>query len=391
MPNVRLLFNHKLTGADFRSRRAWFEVRDQISPDNARPKEIEVDFDLMIGADGAHSAVRYHMMKFSRMDYQQEYIDTLWCEFHINPRDVAQGECPNSKFRISPHHLHIWPGKDFMFIAIPSEVGTTYLHSRSCTHQYQDGSFTCTLFLPSRQTIELENDPSMLPKFFNHHFPGVTDLISASDLIHSFKSNPHLPLISIKCKPYHHDASGVIIGDAAHAMVPFYGQGMNAGMEDVRMLFSVLDKYAHLNESNDPTVSSDDSATSALQRFNALAEYSQVRAPDAHTINDLALENYIEMRASVLSYRYRLRKFLEELVSIKFPSIGWSTKYARVSFSNEPYADVVRRSDYQGKVLVRSLFTLLASPLVIGGLFSAYTYRRVLCYALKNLRAAKSL
>lgn len=122
MPNVKLLFNHKLTGADFRSRKAWFEVRDQISPENGRPKEIEVDFDLMIGADGAHSAVRYHMMKFARMDYQQEYIDTLWCEFHISPRKVSQGDDPNSKFRISPNHLHIWPGKDFMFIAIASEV-----------------------------------------------------------------------------------------------------------------------------------------------------------------------------------------------------------------------------------------------------------------------------
>lgn len=125
MPNVKLLFNHKLTGADFRSRKAWFEVRDQISPDNGRPKEIEVDFDFMIGADGAHSAVRYHMMKFARMDYQQEYIDTLWCEFHINPqRSASTGEGSKAKgqFRISPHHLHIWPGKDFMFIAIPSEV-----------------------------------------------------------------------------------------------------------------------------------------------------------------------------------------------------------------------------------------------------------------------------
>lgn len=125
MPNVKLLFNHKLTGADFRSRKAWFEVRDQISPENDRPKEIEVGFDLMIGADGAHSAVRYHMMKFSRMDYQQEYIDTLWCEFHISPRNVPQGGDPKTKFRISPHHLHIWPGKDFMFIAIPSEVSFT--------------------------------------------------------------------------------------------------------------------------------------------------------------------------------------------------------------------------------------------------------------------------
>jgi len=118
MPNVKFFFNHKLTGADFRHNKAWFEVRDGDSSGD-RAREIEVDFDLMIGADGAHSAVRYHMMKYTRMDYQQEYIDTLWCEFQIQPKDGATQE---SRFRISPNHLHIWPGKQFMFIAIPSEV-----------------------------------------------------------------------------------------------------------------------------------------------------------------------------------------------------------------------------------------------------------------------------
>lgn len=122
MPNVKLFFNHKLTGADFQLRRAWFEASDTITTPNGRPTEIEVTFDLMIGADGAHSAVRYHLMKFTRMDYQQEYIDTLWCEFRIDPRDVGSGDGLQSKFRISPNHLHIWPGKEFMFIAIPSEV-----------------------------------------------------------------------------------------------------------------------------------------------------------------------------------------------------------------------------------------------------------------------------
>lgn len=127
MPNVKLFFNHKLTGADFRSCRAWFEARDKALSPNGRPREIEIDFDLMIGADGAHSAVRYHMMKFTRMDYQQEYIDTLWCEFRIEPRETEAREGMQSSFRISPNHLHIWPGKEFMFIAIPNEVSTGLL------------------------------------------------------------------------------------------------------------------------------------------------------------------------------------------------------------------------------------------------------------------------
>jgi kynurenine 3-monooxygenase len=117
MPNVKFFFNHKLTGADFRKNKAWFEVRE------GEHRELEVGFDLMIGADGAHSAVRYHMMKYTRMDYSQEYIDTLWCEFQIAPADDgAIMVDQKSNFRISPNHLHIWPGKDFMFIAIPSEV-----------------------------------------------------------------------------------------------------------------------------------------------------------------------------------------------------------------------------------------------------------------------------
>ena len=116
MPNVRFFFGHKMAGADFRKQKAWFEVQD------GDRREIEVNFDLMLGADGAHSSVRYHLMKYTRMDYQQEYIDALWCEFQIQPKQAVPGADLYDKFRISPNHLHIWPGKEFMFIAIPSDV-----------------------------------------------------------------------------------------------------------------------------------------------------------------------------------------------------------------------------------------------------------------------------
>lgn len=133
MPNVKFFFNHKLTGADFHKCQAWFEAKAQpgSQDDHGRSPEIQVSFDLMIGADGAHSAVRYHMMKFTRMDYSQEYIDTLWCEFRINPREAQPGN-PASKFAISPNHLHIWPGKEFMFIAIPSEVSLPLVNFSLC-------------------------------------------------------------------------------------------------------------------------------------------------------------------------------------------------------------------------------------------------------------------
>jgi kynurenine 3-monooxygenase len=132
MPNVKFFFNHKLTGADFNKRKAWFEVSGGKSLKYSveiRDQEVEIDFDLLIGADGAHSAARYHMMKFARLDYQQVYIDTLWCEFNISAKELHVGDDEASRFRISPNHLHIWPGKDFMFIAIPSFVGVSPLNS----------------------------------------------------------------------------------------------------------------------------------------------------------------------------------------------------------------------------------------------------------------------
>jgi kynurenine 3-monooxygenase len=331
LPNVKFFFNHKLTGADFRKNKAWFEVHsnESLAPGaSPRDQEVEISFDLLIGADGAHSAARFHLMKYTRMNYQQEYIDTLWCEFTIEANETSS----DSKFKLSPHHLHIWPGRDFMFIAIPST----------------DGSFTCTLFMPAAHFAALEASPDTLPDFFDTYFPRVTNLISPSALIASFMQNPHLPLISIKCSPYHFGSSAIIVGDAAHAMVPFYGQGMNAGLEDVFVLFSILDKY------------------SFSERAEALAEYSALRGPDAHAINELALQNYIEMRSSVTSSLYKIRKYLEEALSTHAPSLGWQTKYSRVSFENERYSEVVQKSERQGRLLLIGLMGFLTMPPVVG-------------------------
>ncbi|KAI9816045.1 MAG: kynurenine 3-monooxygenase, mitochondrial precursor [Pycnora praestabilis] len=357
MPNVKLFFNHRLTGADFKKNTAWFQQTDAApnTDDPAIPTqsdfskgvekrfiETSASFDLMIGADGAHSAARQHMMKYARVNYQQEYIDTLWCEFHIPPLPEEQA----GGFRISPHHLHIWPGGEFMFIAIPS----------------LDHSFTCTLFLPESRFSELSDKTTDLLGFFNENFPGVApDLITPDDLVKQFTENPHLPLISIKCTPYHYASSVVILGDAAHAMVPFYGQGMNAGLEDVRVLFEFLDKHSTAGEETQGPQSR------KRARAAALAEYSKQRTPDASAINDLALQNYTEMRSSVRSPLYRLRKYIEESVNKWLPSVGWQTQYSRISFGNERYSEVEKAVERQGRVLLGVLGLGLTVGLGMGG------------------------
>jgi kynurenine 3-monooxygenase len=160
-------------------------------------------------------------------------------------------------------------------------------------------------------------------------------------------------------------------------MVPFYGQGMNAGLEDVRVLFSILDKYKFPSQSKDvETIAYESLGEVAHERAQGLAEYSEIRTADAHAINDLALQNYIEMRSSVTSPMYKLRKWLEEMLSVYVPSLGWQTKYSRVSFGNERYSEVIRKSERQGKLLVMGLVGVLASPVVVGGLVAWHRWRK---------------
>lgn len=307
LPNVKFIFNRKLLSVDFTKKLAWFENR--LKTDPAKSDDIEVSFDLLIGADGAHSAVRYHLMKYVPMSYQQEYIDKLWCQFHVPTSGTGD-------FRIPPNYLHIWPQDESMFIALPN----------------LDKTFTSTLFY-TRSGFEDLDASGKVVEYFQEKFPGVVpDLITAEELQRQFKQNDHLPLISIKCSPYHYKSAGVIVGDAAHAMVPFYGQGMNAGLEDVRVLFEIMDQFPY------------DTA-------KALAEYSKQRVLDAQTINDLALGNYREMASDVKKPLYLIRKWIEEKLYLYIPSAGWATQYSRVTFSNMRYSEVQAAAKRQAKVL----------------------------------------
>lgn len=285
------------------------------------------------------------MMKFAQMNFSQEYIDTLWSEFTIRPSAVHD-------FRMSPNHLHIWPAGDSMFIAIPSV----------------DRSFTCTLFGPTSlfESLKRGTSHSGLEDLFAKQFPGVVpDLISKQDLHDQFSRNPQLPLINIKCSPHHFSDCVVILGDAANAIVPFYGQGMNAGLESVRILFDHLDSHGVYTANRSP-----DQVQKV--RGEALSAYTANRVPDTHCIADLALQNYIEMRSDVRSPLYRLRKFVEETLDRYLPQSGWATQYSRISFGNERYSKVAQQASRQGKMLVTSLvFTVVVC---LG--YGARTWRR---------------
>lgn len=355
LSNVKLWFGHKLTGVDFRRRLAWLEQkgtsRRQSADSNSarpgrpgRPDEIEIDFDLIIGADGAHSSVRFHLMKFVRMDYKQVYIDTLWCEFNIPPATNESSRTPSAKegFATSPNHLHIWPGSDKMFIAIPSV----------------DRSFTSTLFAPAGDFASLEGDPTKVELYFNKHFPGAVDLVGPEAVRRQFEENPHLPLVSIKCSPHCFESSGVILGDAAHAMVPFYGQGMNAGLEDVRVLFKHLDSQPMTRDG----------------REKALQSYNLERIPDAHAINDFSLANFWDMRVGVQSPVILLRKKIEEYLSDKLPSTGFATQYSRVSFSTQRYSEIAKAVARQKEILLEGMLGSILLPVVFSSAWLAYRW-----------------
>jgi kynurenine 3-monooxygenase len=215
------------------------------------------------------------------------------------------------------------------------------------TNLVKDGSFTSTLFLSTEQVKNLEADPSKVPQFFDFHFAGVTKLIDADCLISSFQNNPHSPLMTITCKPFHFEDKVVILGDAAHTMVPFYGQGLNAGLEDVRILFQLID--------------------SRINVVDALASFSSTRVVDAAAINSLALQNYEEMRGAVMTTSYKLRKTLEETLAKYFPVLGWQTKYARVSFGTERYSHVVSQDRRQEALILSGLILTLACPVIAMG------------------------
>ncbi|XP_006924182.1 kynurenine 3-monooxygenase [Pteropus alecto] len=309
-PNVKVYFGHRLLKCSPEDGLITVLGSDKV------PKDITCD--LIVGCDGAHSTVRTHLMKKPRFDYSQQYIPHGYMELTIPPK--------NGEYAMEPNYLHIWPRNDFMMIALPN----------------MNKSFTCTLFMPFEEFEKLLTRSNVLD-FFHKYFPDSVPLIGEQALAQDFFLLPPQPMISVKCSSFHFKSHCVLMGDAAHAIVPFFGQGMNAGFEDCLVFDELMDKF-----NNDLSI--------------CLPEFSRVRIPDDHAISELSMYNYIEMRAHVNSPLFLFQKNIERLLHAIMPST-FIPLYTMVSFSRIRYHEALLQWYWQKKVVKKGLFffgTLIA-------------------------------
>lgn len=283
-PNVKIHFDQRCSHVDRAHLKATFE-------DNTTKKISETQSDLLFGADGAFSAARLNIqLQSDRFEYNQHYIDAGYKELIIPP-----GE--NGKFLMEKNTLHIWPRGSFMMIALPNP----------------DGNFTCTLFLPFEGEKSFANlkTKEAVQAFFDAEFPDAVPLMPT--LIHDFMNNPVSSLVTVKCAPWTFDNKIALIGDAAHAIVPFYGQGMNCGFEDCVVLNELIDKHK--------------------ENWDAIfPEYQSLRKPDGDAIADLAVANFVEMRDKTADPKFLLQKKIEAKFSQKYPD-KWIPLYSMVTYS----------------------------------------------------------
>src|SRR2546430_209778 len=315
-PNVRVHFNHRCTDVDLTGPVAYLEtssVQAAVSAANPQPHMIKARGDAVIGVDGAFSAVRQSMQKkLKQFEYEEIYLAHGYKELTIPPS-------PAGSWQMEKNALHIWPRKSFMMIALPNP----------------DGSFTCTLFWEfegprSFKTTRTDDD---VRHFFDEEFPDAVPLMPT--LLDDFKNNPTGSLVTIRCAPWYYRDRVCLLGDAAHAVVPLYGQGMNAAFEDCIVLDECLDKFAD-------------------NRERAFAEYFERRKENADALADLAIGNFIEMRDKTASRAFRAKKKLDHLLEAALPGV-YLPLYTMVTFTRIPYAQAARRARLQDRILYAAL------------------------------------
>ena len=307
-PNVRVHFSHKCTDVD---------LTEAVCHLETETGKLTVRGDAVIGVDGAFSAVRASMQRnIDNFQYNESYLAHGYKELTIPP-------APDGSWQIEKNALHIWPRKSFMMIALPNP----------------DGSFTCTLFWEfegprSFATTKADHD---VRRFFDEEFPDAVPLMPT--LLEDFKNNPTGSLVTIRCGPWYYRDRVCLLGDAAHAVVPFYGQGMNAAFEDCIVLDECLDKFAD-------------------NRERAFAEYFERRKENADALADLAIGNFIEMRDKTASRAFRAKKKLDHLLEAALPGV-YLPLYTMVTFTRVPYAQAARRARLQDRILYTALVTLV--------------------------------
>ncbi len=283
---VQLDFHHRVTTADVAS--------GTLTAVNDRTHHQEVvQATAVVGTDGASSVVRESVVLAEGGTSSEDRLQHGY-------KEITLPAGPGGSFRLEKHALHIWPRRDFMLIALPN----------------LDGSFTCTLFLrfAGNPSFERLKEPEDVRSFFSQHFPDVLALLP--DLETQFFENPTGSMVTVKCWPWAAESRAVLLGDAAHAIVPFFGQGMNCGFEDCEVLDDVLGHSRDLGA--------------------AFREFALLRKPDADAIADMAVENFVEMRDSVAGARFLLEKAVERRLLNAFPG-EFLSRYALVTFSRVPY------------------------------------------------------
>ncbi|MFT3795167.1 FAD-dependent oxidoreductase [Flavobacterium sp.] len=268
----------------------------------------DVKYDMVFGADGAFSRIRHRMQRQSMFNYSQEFLNTGYKELNIPAN-------PDGSHKLDKYSFHIWPRGEYMLIALPN----------------LDGSFTCTLFMPfeGENSFAQLNDRQKVEAFFEKNFPDSIDVIPK--LAEDFFKNPTSTLVTMKCYPWTYEDKVALIGDACHAIVPFYGQGMNAGFEDITILQEFIEQYG------------DD--------WKAIFEkYQDSRKPNADAIAELSYRNFMEMSSKTADEKFLLAKRIEKRFSEKHPD-KWLPLYSRVTFSHRPYTEALAIGDKQKAIM----------------------------------------
>jgi len=285
LDNVTISFEKRCTKVDFENKKGYFE--DRISGDT-----FEETADLIFGTDGAGSSLRksYFQERKFLFSFSQNYLTHGYKELTIQPET-------NGDFKAFKNALHIWPRGDFMIIALPN----------------LNGSFTVTLFLSyetGKYNFNNLTTPEIVIEFFQNEFPDALELMP--DLVDEFFKNPTAPLGTVKCFPWHYKGNSLLLGDSAHAIVPFYGQGMNASFEDV----VEFDHFLDLHDGNWETT---------------LKAFEMHRKIDTDAIADLAIDNFHEMKNHVANPIFQEKRKIEMALEAQFPETYYS-KYSLVTF-----------------------------------------------------------